>query len=97
MSVFKTSEKKGHYIVKEAVSANEIVTKAKQILNRRFAKGRSMTSVQDSKYFLTLKLGHLEHEVFSILFLDNKNRVIAYVSRPVRLYGLTRKHSGLVL
>ncbi|WP_163056819.1 JAB domain-containing protein [Acidithiobacillus ferrooxidans] len=30
------------------------------------------------KAFLTGKLGHLEHEVFSVLFLDNSHRVLAY-------------------
>ena len=58
MSVFKTSEKKGHYKVSDTVSANEIIIKAKQILNRRFAKGRAITTAQESKDFLTLKLSH---------------------------------------
>jgi DNA repair protein RadC len=30
------------------------------------------------KVFLTGKLGHLEHEVFSVLFLDNSHRVLSY-------------------
>ncbi len=78
MSAFKTSEKKGHYRVKNTVSADEIVTMAKQLLNRRFAKGRLIPDVAASKDFLTLKLSHLEHEIFSVLFLDNRHKVIAY-------------------
>ena len=78
MSAFNTSEKKGHYRVSDTVSANEIINKAKQILNRRFAKGRSITSAHESKDFLTMKLSHQEREVFSILFLDNHHRVIAF-------------------
>ncbi len=78
MKSFKTSEKKGQYKVNGTVSADEIVTMAKQLLNRRFAKGRLITDVAASKDFLTLKLSHLEHEIFSILFMDNRHKVIAY-------------------
>jgi len=78
MKAFQTSETKGHYRVDGMVSADDIVTMAKQLLNRRFAKGRTIADIKDSHDFFTLKLSHLEHEVFSILFLDNKHKVIAY-------------------
>ena len=78
MKAFNTSEKKGQYKVKGTVSAEEIVSMAKQLLNRRFAKGRLIHEASDSKDFLTLKLSHLEHEVFSVIFLDNRHKVIAY-------------------
>ena len=38
----------------------------------------SMTSPQASKDFVKLKLFAYEHEVFACLFLDNRNRVIAF-------------------
>jgi len=78
MTKFKTSETQGQYHVDGTVSAEDIITMAKRILNRRFAKGRAMTDPQQSKNFLTLKLSQLEHEVFSILFLNNQHKVIAY-------------------
>ncbi len=78
MNAFKTSEKKGHYQVDGIVSADEIVIMAKQLLNRRFAKGKLINEPKDCKDFLTLKLSHLEHEVFSVVFLDNRHKVLAY-------------------
>jgi len=78
MTKFKTSETKGQYHVEGTVTAEDIITMAKRILNRRFAKGQAMTDPQQSKSFLTLKLSQLEHEVFSILFLNNQHKVIAY-------------------
>jgi len=78
MTKFKTSETQGQYQVEGTVSADEIVTMAKRLLNKRFAKGRAMTEPKSSKDYLTLKLSHLEHEVFSILFLSNNHKIIAY-------------------
>ena len=39
----------------------------------------SMTSPQASKDFVKLQLATYEHEVFACLFMDNRNRVIAFV------------------
>jgi len=75
---FKTADEKGHYQLEGTVSADEIVSMATTLLNRRFARGRKLEDVNDSKMFLTLKLSHLEHEVFSIIFLDNRHKVISY-------------------
>ncbi len=75
---FKTSEKKGQYNVDGSVSAEDIVCMAKQLLNRRFAKGKLIHEPSDCKDFLSLKLSHLEHEVFSVVFLDNRHKVVAY-------------------
>lgn len=39
----------------------------------------SIRSPDDTETFLKLKLGHLEHECFAIIFLDNRHRVIDFV------------------
>ncbi len=78
MNRFKTSEKKGEYMVEGTVSACEIVRMAKQLLNRRFAKGRSISVPGDAVNFLNMKLSSLEHEVFSLIFMDNRHKVIQY-------------------
>ena len=78
MPVFKTCEKKGQYKVKGTVSADEIVTMAKELLSHRFVKGKLIHDPSDCKDFLTLKMSHLDHEVFSIIFLDNCHKVLAY-------------------
>jgi DNA repair protein RadC len=57
---------------------------AKELLVR--CMGQRMSTEDDMivrkpeavKVFLTGKLGHLEHEVFSALFLDNSHRVLSY-------------------
>jgi DNA repair protein RadC len=57
---------------------------AKELLVR--CMGQRMSTEEDMivsgpeaiKVFLTGKLGHLEHEVFSALFLDNSHRVLSY-------------------
>ena len=78
MNKFQLSESKGQYVVKGTVSADDIVLMAKQILNQRFAKGKPITEVAESVSFLALKLAHYEFEVFSVLFLDNRHKVISY-------------------
>ena len=61
---------------------NEVIAKAIQILERRLKSRRkeneSITSCDDSKWFLRLKLADREQEVFACLFLDNRNRVISF-------------------
>jgi len=78
MNRFKTSEKKGEYMVEGTVTACEIVRMAKQLLNRRFAKGRLISVPDDAINFLSIKLSSLEYEVFSLIFLDNSHKIIQY-------------------
>lgn len=40
------------------------------------ARGALIDSPQKVKDYLRLQLGHLEHEVFSVMFLDSQNRMI---------------------
>ena len=47
-------------------------------LNRRFRRGKALTSPNDSKEYLQVQLGHLEHEVFAILWLDSRHRILAF-------------------
>lgn len=75
---FKTAEEKGQYVVTGTVTAEAIINMAKSLLNRQYAKGRKINAAQDSKDFLTLKLAHLEHEVFAVIFLNNQHKVIAF-------------------
>ena len=41
--------------------------------------GEKISSPSDSETFLKLKLGHLEHESFCAIFLDNRHRVLKFV------------------
>ncbi len=40
--------------------------------------GESIRSPADTEKFLKAKLSHLEHEVFAVMYLDNRHRVIKY-------------------
>jgi DNA repair protein RadC len=75
---FKTNDKPGHYILVRPASVEEIVLMATKLMNRRCARGRQLSKPQDTQDFLMLKLSHLEHEVFSAIFLDNRHRILAY-------------------
>lgn len=59
---------------------DEIIKQALTILNKRLERTETciITCPQNSKDFLVLKLAELEHEVFSIMFLDNRHQLIKY-------------------
>ncbi len=55
-------------------SDEEVLHAARSTINRRFRRGKALTSPADSQEFLRIRLAHLEHEVFAVLWL----RVIAF-------------------
>lgn len=59
-------------------TAQEILTAAEHVINRRFRRGVSIVTALNSKDLFRQKLALREQEVFAALFLDNKHRVIAY-------------------
>jgi DNA repair protein RadC len=60
-------------------SAEEVVSAARGIMSRKVRRGTSMTSPRLVKDFLTTRLGMLEHELFCVLLLDRRHRLIEYV------------------
>jgi DNA repair protein RadC len=56
----------------------EILDAARGILAARVRRGRPLTSPRHTREYLRLSLASLEHEVFAILFLDNRHRVIEF-------------------
>jgi len=75
---FKAGDQPGHYIANGPVSSEDILRMATELVNRRFARGRALCSPEEAKAFVAIKLGHLGHEVFAVLFLDNRHRVLAF-------------------
>lgn len=58
---------------------DQIIAHSLQILSSRMKKpGAALGAPEAVKAFLTLKLAEKESEVFAVLFLDVKNRLIAY-------------------
>ena len=62
-----------------AATANEIIAAARRVMTRRVRRGTAMDSPRAVREFLTVKLGHLEHELFAVLLLDTRHRLIEYV------------------
>jgi hypothetical protein len=60
-----------HSEIREA-SNDEIVTAAREIMNRKIRSGTSMASPKLVKDFLSVKLGSLEHETFCVMLSDSK-------------------------
>lgn len=59
-----------------AASPAEIVTEARSLIACRMRCGTTLTSPRAAQDFLTLRFAHLEHEVFAVLFLDTRHRLI---------------------
>jgi len=60
--------------------ARDVLDRAQALIAQRFRAGTPVLSAPNrTREFLRLKLGALDHEVFSVLFLDNRHRLIEYV------------------
>jgi DNA repair protein RadC len=58
--------------------AEEIIAAAREHMSRRVRRGTQLTSPKATRDYLSLKLGTLEREVFAVIFLDKRHRVISY-------------------
>ena len=56
--------------------AEEVLSQARRVLSHRLRRGATMSSPQAVKDYLRLEIGVLEHEVFSVLFMDAQHRII---------------------
>ena len=59
-----------------AATFDEVISGARHALAIRVRKGTVMTSPKAARDYLTMRLGTREHEVFTILFLDSRHRLI---------------------
>lgn len=71
---FEIMEPDGAY---RKATEDEIIETALAIINARFAKGTEVSRPKDAQVFLKLELAHVPHELFAVLWLDNRHRVIA--------------------
>ncbi len=56
---------------------DEILEAARQVMARRFRRGKSLESPRATHQYLLHTFADREHEVFTVLFLDNRHRPIA--------------------
>jgi DNA repair protein RadC len=59
-------------------AAEEIIAAAREHMSRRVRRGTSLSSPKATRDYLSLKLGSLEREVFAVIFLDKRHRLISY-------------------
>jgi DNA repair protein RadC len=62
--------------VTRPATADEILDAARAMLARRVRKGNALSNPRATRDFLRLQPATRDHEVFAILFLDNRHRVI---------------------
>src|ERR1700722_16421069 len=60
-------------------TGEEILRTAREVMSRKVRRGTLMSSPQLVRDFLAIKLGTLEHEIFCVLLLDSRHRLIEFV------------------
>jgi DNA repair protein RadC len=65
---------------------------SRRYLHEQLRQSDNLTNPQQSRRYLQSKLRHYSHEVFACLFLDNRNRVIAYEELFRGTIGTTTVH-----
>jgi DNA repair protein RadC len=66
------------YVTHGPLTKHQVLEKASEILAEKMIHGDVFGSPSDTKSFLECKLGHYEREVFSVLLLDNRHRLISF-------------------
>ncbi|WP_312512448.1 RadC family protein [Stutzerimonas nitrititolerans] len=66
----------GHYL---PATADQILAAARRIVDLKVQRGAPFNAPEVVKEYLGAKLAGFEHEVFAVLFLDNRHRLIDYV------------------
>ena len=61
----------------EAISDEQVVEAALRIVGTALARSDALESPAATRRYLAIRFSDLEHEVFCVLFLDNRHRVIA--------------------
>lgn len=66
----------GHYTFQGPMNETEILAAAEDILARRLERDGALGNPRDTVDFLRMRIGHLPHEEFHIVYLDNRHRVL---------------------
>ena len=65
--------------VAEPATSKQILGAARQVLSHRVRRGATLSSPQKVREYLSMRLGHLDYEVFGLILVDQHHRVIEYV------------------
>ncbi len=74
----KANETTGTYLVESPVTETDILLMARQLATLRLRRGRALTSPKEVFNHLQALLAEYEHEVFALLMLDSRHRVVAF-------------------
>lgn len=74
MSIVKDAQGRYHL----HATAEEVLQLANRIIASKFRRGAKFQSPTDTSKYLIQKLHHYEHEIFAVIFLDNRHRILAY-------------------
>jgi DNA repair protein RadC len=71
-----------HYVLDQrngfrVASPEELIQAAREALSYRIRRGTTLDTPRAARDYLALRLGSLEHELFVMLLLDNRHRLIA--------------------
>ncbi len=67
----------GHYTIDGPQTENDILAAAEDILARRLQREGSIGNPRDSEQYLRMRMAHLPHEEFHVVWLDNRHRILA--------------------
>lgn len=62
----------------QVASSEEILRAADDVIKSRFKRGEAITSPKESFDLFNQKLALREREIFAVLFLDERHRILAY-------------------
>ncbi|MFK3919930.1 DNA repair protein RadC [Pseudomonas fulva] len=74
----KAGETTGTYVMESPVTEADILQMAQQLAMTRLSKGRALTEPKQVFNHLQALLQYHEYEVFALLLLDSKHRVIGF-------------------
>ena len=74
-SFLMVRDAQGRYL---PASADDILEAARQVIDQKMQRGAEFTSPAAVKDYLRTKLAGFEHEVFAVLFMDTRHRLIEY-------------------
>ena len=74
----QAGETTGTYVMESPVTEADILRMAQQLAMSRLSKGRALTEPKQVFSHLQTLLQYHEHEVFALLLLDTKHRVIGF-------------------
>jgi DNA repair protein RadC len=75
---FKAGDSAGSYIVDSPITETDILRMADQLARQRLTKGRVLSAPEQVFSHLEMLLQHYEHEVFAVLLLDTKHRLLGF-------------------